>query len=100
MTTVESGMHRLVDPTTSAMVPDFKLSNRLLNLNNKKVGLIDDAKENAKELLEEFASVLNEQYGVSCQLYHQKPSAGKPTEPAIIEKISEECDFVIVAIGS
>ena len=43
MTTVESGMHRLVDPTTSAMVPDFKLSNRLLNLNNKKVGLIDDA---------------------------------------------------------
>jgi len=82
------------------MIPDFKLSNRLQDLNNKKVGLIDDAKENAKELLEEFASVLNEQYGVSCQQYHQKPAAGKPTEPAIIEKIAEECDFVIVAIGS
>lgn len=100
MTTIESEIHRLVDPTTSAIVPEFKLSNRLTDLDNKKVGLIDDAKENAKELLEEFASLLNERYEVSCQIYHQKPAAGKPTEPAIIEKIAEECDFVIVAIGS
>ncbi len=100
MTTVESDVQMLVELTPSAMVPGFKLSNRLLSLNNKKVGFIDDAKENAKELLEEFASVLNEKYEVSCQLYHQKPAAGKPTEPAMIEKIAEECDFVIVAIGS
>ena len=56
--------------------------------------------ENAKELLEEFSSLLNEKYAISCQLYHEKPAAGKPTEPAIIEKIAKECDFAIVAIGS
>ena len=99
MTIADTQIHRLVDPTTSAMVPEFTLSNRLQDLSNKKVGLIDDAKENAKELLDEFSALLNEKYGVSCQQYHQKPSAGKPTEPDIIKKISEECDFVIVAIG-
>ena len=100
MTIADTQIHRLVDPTTSAMVPEFALSNRLQDLRNKKVGLIDDAKENAKELLEEFSVLLNEKYGVFCQHYHQKPSAGKPTDPDIIERISEECDFVIVAIGS
>ena len=100
MTITESQIHQLVDPTTSAMIPEFTLSNRLQDLSNKKVGLIDDAKENAKELLEEFSLLLNEKYGVSCEEYHQKPSAGKPTKPAIIEKIAKECDFVIVAIGS
>ena len=100
MTIADTQVHQLVDPTASAMVPEFALSNRLQHLRNKRVGLIDDAKENAKELLEEFSELLNEKYGVSCQQYHQKPSAGKPTEPDIIEKISKECDFVIVAIGS
>ena len=100
MTINELQMHQLVDPTTSAIIPEFNLSTRLDSLNDKKVGLIDDEKENAKELIEEFASLLNENYGVLTQYYHQKLSAGKPTEPDIIEKIANECDFVIVAIGS
>jgi hypothetical protein len=100
MTIADAQAHQVVDPTTSAIVPGFSLSKRLHDLENKRVGLIDDAKENARELLEEFSLLLNEKYGVTCQEYHQKPSAGKPTEPDIIKKIAEECDFVIVAIGS
>ena len=100
MTITQSEIHQLVDPKTYAIVPEFTLSERLEEIRNKKVGLIDASKENAKELLEEFSSLLNEKYGISCQLYHEKPAAGKPTEPAIIEKIAKECDFAIVAIGS
>ena len=75
MTINELQMHRLVDPTTSAIIPEFNLSTRLDSLNDKKVGLIDDAKENAKELLEEFASLLNENYGVLHRLVDPTTSA-------------------------
>ena len=100
MTTTNKRVHQLVDPTTSAIVPAFSLSPRLESLTDKKMGLIDDAKTNAKELLEEFAEVLHDNFGIKVQKYYQKPSAGKPTDPEIIKKISEECDFVVVAIGS
>ena len=100
MTTTNKRVHQLVDPTTSAIVPEFTLSPRLDSLTNKKMGLIDDAKTNAKELLEELADFLKDGFGIEVQKYNQKPSAGKPTDPEVIKKISEECDFVVVAIGS
>ncbi len=100
MTTTNKKVHQLVDPTTSAIVPEFTLSPRLDSLTNKKMGLIDDAKTNAKELLEELAEFLKDDFGIEVQKYYQKPSAGKPTDPEVIKKISQECDFVVVAIGS
>ena len=42
-----------------------------------RLGLIDDAKDGARELLEEIADVLNEKYGVSNVVYHRKPSASQ-----------------------
>ena len=58
MTTTNKRVHQLVDPTTSAIVPEFTLSPRLDSLTNKKMGLINDAKTNAKELLGELAEFL------------------------------------------
>ncbi len=62
--------------------------------------LIDDAKDGARELLEEIADVLNERYGVSNVVYHRKPSASKPADPDVISNMAEKCDYVVVAIGS
>ena len=70
------------------------------SLENKRLGLIDDAKDGARELLEEIADVLNEKYGVSNVVYHRKPSASKPAEPDVLTNMAEECDYVVVAIGS
>ena len=69
MTTTNKRVHQLVDPTTSAIVPEFTLSPRLDSLTNKKMGLIDDAKTNAKELLEELANLLKDGFGIEVQKY-------------------------------
>ena len=53
-----------------------------------------------ESLLEEIADVLNERYGVSNVVYHRKPSASKPADPDVITNMAEECDYVVVAIGS
>ena len=100
MATATRLQHTLVDPTTKPIIPTFVSAPRLKSLENKRLGLIDDAKDGARELLEEIADVLNEKYGVSNVLYHRKPSASKPAEPDVLTNMAEECDYVVVAIGS
>ena len=50
----------LVDPTTLPMVPEFQGAPRLADLNNKRVGVIDDSKVNAKEYLEQLTDLLDQ----------------------------------------
>ena len=100
MATATRVQHTLVDPTTQPIVPAFVPAPRLDSLAGKRIGLIDDAKGGARELLEEIADVLKQRYGVSGVSYHRKPSASKPAEPEVIRDMAEECDYVVVAIGS
>ena len=100
MATATRLQHTLVDPTTKPIIPTFVPAPRLESLENRRIGLIDDAKDGARELLEEIADVLNEKFGVSNVVYHRKPSASKPAEPDVITNMAEECDYVVVAIGS
>ena len=100
MTTATRVQQTLVDPTTKPIIPTFVPARRLDSLENKRLGLIDDAKDGARELLEEIADVLKERYGVSNVVYHRKPSASKPADPDVISNMAEECDYVVVAIGS
>ena len=100
MVTATRLRHTLVDPTTKPIIPAFVPAQRLDSLENKRLGLIDDAKDGARELLEEIADMLNEKYGVSNVVYHRKPSASKPADPDVITSMAQECDYVVVAIGS
>ena len=89
----------LVDPTTQPTVADFSGAPRLGDLSNKRLGLIDDSKVNAKELLDEVASLLNERYGTSSVKYHRKPSASRPATPEVVREMADDCDYVIVGVG-
>ena len=92
--------HILVDPTTEPIIPGFISAPRLDSLENKRLGLIDDAKDGAQVLLEEIAEVLKERYGVASVNYHRKPSASKPVDPEALRDMTRDCDYIIVAIGS
>jgi hypothetical protein len=89
----------LVDPTTEPVVPEFAGAPRLVDLKNKRIGIIDDSKVNAKEWLKELTDILDARYGIASIKYHAKPSASKPADPAIVEELAKECDYVIVGVG-
>ena len=89
----------LVDPTTSPIPVEFDGAPRIADLSNKRVGLIDDSKPNAKELLEEVAALLDQRYGVASIEYHRKPSASKPATSDVVTALSRNCDYVIVGVG-
>jgi len=90
----------LVDPTTQPLDTMFHVAPRLHDMTNKRLGLIDDSKENAQELLEELTAVLRQRFGLANVMYHRKPSASKPAAPEVIQELAQTCDYVIVAIGS
>ena len=90
----------LVDPTTQPLDTMFHAAPRLHEMTNKRLGLIDDSKENAQELLEELTAVLRQRFGIANVVYHRKPSASKPAAPEVIQELVQTCDYVIVAIGS
>ena len=89
----------LVDPMTEPTAATFSGSPRLRDVANKRVGLIDDSKVNAKELLDEVATLLDERFGVASVKYHRKPSASKPADPEVIREFARDCDYVIVGVG-
>jgi len=89
----------LVDPTTQPLASSFSLAPRLLDLRGKRIGLIDDSKTNAKELLEELAALLEDRYETTVAMYHRKPSASKPADPKAVDRMADECDAAIVAVG-
>ncbi|MBM3926494.1 MAG: hypothetical protein FJ320_11050 [SAR202 cluster bacterium] len=93
------GKYLLVDPTTQPMSASFKGAPRLRDLRGKRLGMIDDSKTNAKELLEDLAALLKGRYEVRLEMYHRKPSASKPADPKAVTDMAKKCDFAIVAIG-
>ena len=63
MTTVVRGRLTLVDPTTQPIIADFTGAPRLRDLTDKKVGIIDDSKVNAREFLHTVTELLDERFG-------------------------------------
>ena len=92
--------HLLVDPTTQPQTARFAGAPRLRDLTRRCIGLIDDSKENAQELLEELVTVLHQRFGAAEVFWHRKPSASKPAAPTAIAQLAQTCDYAIVAIGS
>ncbi len=91
--------HELVSPVTRAIVAPFDGAPRLPSLAGTRLGIIDDNKKNADVLLEELVDILRTRYEISEVKWHQKPSASRPADPAVIRELAETCDSVIVAVG-
>ena len=89
----------LVDPVSQPIPISFADAPRLRDLKGLTLGLIDDSKPNAKELLDEIASLLEDRFETRVGMYHRKPSASKPADPAAVAEMAKECDYVIVAVG-
>ena len=90
----------LVSPVNEAVcATDTTLAPRLAALQGKRVGLLDNSKDNAGRLLDMVASLLHTRYGFTNIIRHHKPSASKPVDPAVIDAWTALCDLAIVGVG-
>ncbi len=100
MTLATRRQYVLVNPVSRPQSTTFQGAPRLRELGHKRLGIIDDSKENAQELLEELTDLLRQRFGLAQVVYHRKPSASKPAAMEVIEELAQTCDYVLVAIGS
>ncbi|MQA32847.1 hypothetical protein JD78_03248 [Modestobacter roseus] len=93
-------LHEILDPTGAGeQGQDTALAPRTRTLRGATLGLLDNGKPNGAALLEEFARQLRERHGVGEVLMFTKPYFGTPVEPTQTQRIFQECDFAITAIG-
>ena len=93
-------LESILDPTgASDATADTSLAPRPATLRGKTLGLLDNTKPNGAALLSELGSVLRQRYGLKDVLMYSKPYFGTPVEPTQTQRIFEECDFAITAIG-
>jgi hypothetical protein len=93
-------LESILDPTGATETGnDTSLAPRMGTLRGTTLGLLDNGKPNGAALLEEFGRVLRDRYGVADVLMFTKPYFGTPVEPTQTQRIFEECDFAITAIG-
>jgi hypothetical protein len=96
-----ANVHKLVliKPVNEAMPEQSSYAPRPAGLQGKRVGLLDNSKNNAGRFLEMVAGILDAQYGFTNIVWYRKPSASKPVAPEVIEEWKKLCDLAIVGVG-
>jgi len=89
----------LIKPVNEAIPEQSSYAPRPTGLAGKRVGLLDNSKNNAGRFLDMVTKILDAQYGFSNIVRHRKPSASKPVAPAVIEEWQKLCDLAIVGVG-
>ena len=89
----------LIKPVNEATSEQSSYAPRPAELRGKRIGLLDNSKNNAGRFLEMVATMLDAQYGFTNIMWHRKPSASKPVAPEVIEEWKKLCDLAIVGVG-
>jgi hypothetical protein len=93
-------LEEILDPTgATESSSDTTLAPRLASLDGKTLALLDNGKPNGAALLAEVGRQLRLRHALKDVLMYTKPYFGTPVEPTQTQRIFEECDFAITAIG-
>jgi hypothetical protein len=88
----------VLDPTGQSEAEAPRLAPPLPSLKGALVGLLDNGKANADQLLAEVERLLRAEYGVRELLYRRKPDFSRPAPAALLAEL-RACDAIITAVG-
>src|SRR5918996_5858078 len=90
----------LLDPTgVDERTTDDTLAPRPESIRGLTIGLLDNTRVNATQLLQEIGDVLTSRYGVGSTRMYTKDYFGTPVKEELLRKVAEECDVVVTAVG-
>ena len=89
---------RVFDPTAEDGAVTTTGTPRLISLQGRTIGLLDNGKFHARELLDHVEEMLRSQYGVARVLRFRKPDASRPAPPAVMADM-QRCAAIISAVG-
>jgi hypothetical protein len=89
---------RVLDPTFEETAVAAARPARLASLAGRTVGLLDNGKIRAHELLDSVEEELRSRYGVARVLRFKKPDASRPAPPEVFAAMGP-CEAMISAVG-
>ena len=89
----------VLDPTAEMEVERIPMAARPADLAGKRVGILDNSKERADEILRRIEERLKETAAVAAVVWRRKDFYTKQAPTALIEDLARQCDVVISAVG-
>lgn len=88
-----------IDPTAGGTRAKIALAPRPIDLAGKVVGVLDNTKEQADNILDTVAAVLKDRYGVAKVVSRRKEFFSKPAPEALINEMAQEVHVAVSALG-
>ena len=90
---------RLYDPTSSGPERILFRAPPLSGLEGKTIGILENGKLNAVEMLREVAALFETRHGCSIHAVYSKSNASAPAPAEVLARAADEVDFLITGLG-
>ena len=90
---------QLYDPTSSTPKRKSMRAPALPNLEGLRIGILENGKLNAEELLNEVAALFVQRDGCTIYTLAHKSNASAPAPSNTLTKVAQEVDFLITGLG-
>lgn len=90
---------RLYDPTSSGPQRTLSRAAALAGLEGRTLGVLENGKLNAVEMLRELAGLFAARHGCALGPVYSKANASAPAPAGILARAAAEVDFLITGLG-
>lgn len=90
---------QLYDPTSTGAERQLSRAAALASLEGKTIGILENGKLNAMEMLHEVADLFVQRQGCIIRSVYSKSNASAPAPAETLAKAFEEVDFLITGLG-
>ncbi len=90
---------RLYDPTSSGPERNLSRAAALSGLDGRTIGILENGKLNAMEMLREVAALFEARHGCSVRSVYSKSNASAPAPDGVLARAVGEVDFLITGLG-
>ena len=90
---------QLYDPTSSGAERNLSRAAALASLEGRTIGILENGKLNAVEMLREVAALFEARHGCTVRAVYSKSNASAPAPARILAQAAGEVDFLITGLG-
>jgi len=90
---------QLYDPTSSGPERNLSRAAALAELEGRTIGILENGKLNAAEMLGEVASLFVARHGCIIRAVYAKSNASAPAPAETLARAAAEVDFLITGLG-
>jgi predicted RNA polymerase sigma factor len=90
---------RLYDPTSAGPERSLSRAVALAGLQGRTIGILENGKLNAAELLGEVAQLFASRHGCTVRAVYSKSNASAPAPAETLARAAAEVDFLITGLG-